>query len=155
MNGIRDAGNRLGQASIIAEIGVVRRWAGDYQGAAMELEAGLTMSDDMGDRGAVAEFLNEIGTLHLVSGNPEQAARRHQEALDLALQICTPWDQAHALAGLGRCAVAAGNADDAHGKLRQAHEIFQRIGATEATGIAIELRAISAPQQHSSGPPSP
>lgn len=142
-----DAGNRLGQASTIAEIGVLRRWAGDYQGAATDLEAALAMAYDMGDRGAVAEFLNEMGTLHLVSGNPEQAARRHQEALDLGLQLCTPWDQAHALAGLGRCALAAGNAAGAHSYLRQAHEIFQRIGATEATGIAIELRAI-APQQH-------
>lgn len=105
------------------------------------------MSDDMGDRGAVAEFLNEIGTLHLVSGNPEQAARRYQEALELGLQLCTPWDQAHALAGIGRCALAAGNAADAHSYLRQAHEIFQRIGATEATGIATELRAIAPHQQ--------
>ena len=143
----RENGNRLGQASTIAEIGVVRRWVGDYQGAAMELETGMAMSDEMGDHGAVAEFLNEIGTLHLVSGNHEQAVQRYQEALDLALQICTPWDQAHALAGLGRCALAAGNAADARSNLRQAHEIFERIGATEATGIAIELRAIT-PQQH-------
>ncbi len=125
---------------------MVRRWAGDYQGAATELEAGMAMSNDMGDRGAVAEFLNEIGTLHLVSGNPGQAAQRHQEALDLALQICTPWDQAHALAGLGRCAVATGNTADAHRNLRQAHQIFQDIGATEAAGIAIELRAIAQQQ---------
>jgi hypothetical protein len=50
-------------------------------------------------------------------------------ALDLAREIGTSWDEAHALTGLGRCALAAGNLNDAQAKLRQAQETFQRIGA--------------------------
>ncbi len=55
-------------------------------------------------------------------------------------------DQAHALAGLGRCALAAGHAARAGGLLRQALEIFQRTGAAEARGLAAELGDLTSPQ---------
>ncbi len=48
------------------------------------------------------------------------------------------------LAGLGRCALAAGRTADAQAGLRQALEIFQRIGAAEANGVAAELGALTA-----------
>ena len=79
----------------------------------------------------------------MVSGNPGLAIPRHQQALDLARGIGTPWDEAHALAGLGRCALTAGDTPVARDYLRQARQIFQRTGATEATGIAAELAAIA------------
>jgi hypothetical protein len=54
-----------------------------------------------------------------------------QEALGLGRQIGSAWDEAHALAGLGRCARADGRAATAEDQLRQALEIFQRIGTTK------------------------
>lgn len=45
----------------------------------------------------------------------------------------------HALAGLGRCALAAGQPTQAAALLRQALEIFQRIGAAEAPEVRTEL----------------
>jgi len=50
---------------------------------------------------------------------------------------------ASALAGLGRCALAAGHADQAGDMLRQALEIFQRIGAAETAEVSAELQAIT------------
>jgi Tfp pilus assembly protein PilF len=50
---------------------------------------------------------------------------------------------AYALAGLGRCALATGNTAEAAGRLRQALEIFQRIGAPEAAAVSAELQAIT------------
>jgi hypothetical protein len=66
-------------------------------------------------------------------------------ALDLARAIASPWDEAHALAGLGRCALAAGHATQAAALLRQALEIFQRIGAAKAPDLLAELVALTAP----------
>jgi hypothetical protein len=54
-------------------------------------------------------------------------------------------DEAHALAGLGRCALAVGRAADAETSLRQAREIFQQIGAAEALGVLAELDALTGP----------
>jgi tetratricopeptide (TPR) repeat protein len=81
--------------------------------------------------------------LHRVSGDLAQADVCHQQALGLARAIGSPWDEAHALAGLGRCALAVGRTAEADDKLRQALEIFQRIGAAEAADVAAELDALT------------
>ena len=52
--------------------------------------------------------------------------------------------EAHALAGLGRCAQAVGRTADAEAGLRNALAIFQRIGAAEAAGVSAELDALAA-----------
>jgi len=87
--------------------------------------------------------LNERGTLHRVSGDLAQAEGCHRQALDLARAIDTSSDEAHALAGLGRCALAAGHAAQAEALLRQALEIFQRIGAGEARDLLTELDTLT------------
>jgi tetratricopeptide (TPR) repeat protein len=138
----RDAGNRRGQAGALTPLGVTRRETGDYRGAAQALEDGLAISRDIGDRGAEVEALNEIGTLHRARGDFGQAAQYHRQALALAREIASPWDEAHALAGLGRYALARGRTADAIAGLCQARDVFQRIGASEAAGLATELDSI-------------
>ena len=64
------------------------------------------------------------------------------QAVDLAREIGIAWDEAHALAGLARCARAAGRTAEAEDKLRQALAIFQRIGAAEAADVPAELDAL-------------
>jgi hypothetical protein len=59
--------------------------------------------------------------------------------LDLTRQIGSPLEEAHALAGLGRCALAADRTAQAEDRLRQALAIFQRIGAAEAAWLPVWL----------------
>jgi len=101
------------------------------------------MLRDLGHRGGVVQALNERGTLHRVTGDLAQAEGCHRQALDLTRQIGSSLDEAHALAGLGRCALAAGHATKAAALLRQALEIFQRIGAAEAGDVSRELCALA------------
>jgi tetratricopeptide (TPR) repeat protein len=84
-------------------------------------------------------LLNDMGTLHRVSGDLDRAEACHKQALELALGIASSWDRAYSLAGLGRCALAAGDTADAKIRLRQAQEIFQQIGAADAIGVSAEL----------------
>jgi hypothetical protein len=63
--------------------------------------------------------------------------------MDLAREIDSSWDEAHALAGLSRCALAAGYTADAEAGLRQAREIFLQIGAAEAASVTAELDALT------------
>jgi hypothetical protein len=60
----------------------------------------------------------------------------------LARQIGDSSDEAHALAGLSRRALAAGHTAEAESRLRQALEIFQRIGTAEAADLSHELGAL-------------
>jgi tetratricopeptide (TPR) repeat protein len=138
----RGIDNRLGQARALKVQGALRRATGDYPGADRDLAEALAILRDTGARDGTAEVLNESGTLHRVGGDLVQAEACHQDALDLAREDGTAWDEAHALAGLGRCALSAGRTAQAAGQLRQALEIFQRIGAAEAAKVAAELEAL-------------
>jgi tetratricopeptide (TPR) repeat protein len=121
---------------------------GDYPAAARLLEEALRIFRDVGDRGSEAEALNERGTLHRVSGDLAQAEGCHQQALELARATACLWDEAHALAGLGRCAIVVGHATQAGPLLRQALGIFQQLGAAETPDVLAELDALTsqAPQ---------
>jgi tetratricopeptide (TPR) repeat protein/transcriptional regulator with XRE-family HTH domain len=140
----RDLGNRLGQANALNEMAVLWRLTGDYPGAAEALEAALGIYRDLSDRLGQANALNEMGALHRVRGDLDQAETCHRQALDLAREIDSSWDEACTLAGLARCALAAGRTADAEAGLRQAQQIFERIGAAEATGVAAELDTLTA-----------
>jgi hypothetical protein len=53
-----------------------------------------------------------------------------------------PLEEAHALAGLGRCARRADHTAEAEEKLRQALAIFQLIGSAEDADVSAELDAL-------------
>ena len=71
-------------------------------------------------------------------------------------EAASPHDQAHALAGLGRCSLAAGHVVEAEDSLCQAQEIYRRIGAVEATGVSAELDELRGTSQPApADPPNP
>jgi hypothetical protein len=88
---------------------------------------------------------NERGALHLSNGNLVQAEQCHQQAHELARAIGNARAEAHALAGLGRCANCRRPGRASYALLRQAHELFHRIGATEAPSVVAELSALTIP----------
>jgi len=147
----RDLGDRLGQANALRDLAYVRG-ADDYPAAAQALDQALAIACDIGDRGSEVEMLNRRGTLHRVSGDLVRAGMCHQQAMALARAIGSPWDEAHALAGLGRCALAVGRTAEAEDKLLQALEIFQRIGAAEVADVAAELDALTEEQPRKGKP---
>lgn len=95
-------------------------------------------------------MLNETGTLHRVTGELAQARQCHQRSLELARAIASPWDEAQALAGLGRCAITASDTAQAEVLLRQAHEIFRQLGAADARAVLTELNALTS-SHHETG----
>jgi hypothetical protein len=62
------------------------------------------------------------------------------------LEIGGAWDEARALAGLGRGDLAAGRINKAERNLRQALEIFLRIGAAGATVLTAGLDRAARPR---------
>ncbi|RFS43210.1 tetratricopeptide repeat protein [Micromonospora craniellae] len=137
--GFRD---RNGESWVLCELANLRRLTGDYPQATALLEKALTTARDLGDRQTESEVLNYQGDLLRSSGNSEPARACHVQALRLAREAGSPLDEARALAGIGRCAVATsvinGIAD-----MRRALEIFRRLGAAEAAELAAEIDAIS------------
>jgi hypothetical protein len=85
------------------------------------------------------------GRYPAVAGRGDQRAHLadHLPGARGAREIGGAWDEACALAGLGQCALAAGRTTSAITSLRQAQEIFRRIGAAEATEVTAELSALA------------
>ena len=140
------------RANALISLGVTRRLTGDYTGAAQALEETLTIYTRLGNRDGQAETLNELGTLHRLRGDLDQAQAHHQQARDLANEITSTWNLAYALAGLGRCALAADRAADAKASLQEAWEIYHRTGLPEATEVAAELNALDKTKPSLPGP---
>jgi tetratricopeptide (TPR) repeat protein/transcriptional regulator with XRE-family HTH domain len=134
----------VGQGYALHTRGCLMRQTGDYPRAAQDLDQALVICRDTDNRGALAEVLNDRGELHRVCG--ETAARScHQESLDLARAIDSPWDQANALAGLGRAALAEDDTVQARDLLEGALGIFERIGGAEIQELRSELEALTDP----------
>jgi transcriptional regulator with XRE-family HTH domain/tetratricopeptide (TPR) repeat protein len=137
----RQLGDRPGEAVALNHLGDARQLAGDWAGAARDLQEALDIAREIASPDAEVMALNESGTLSRARGDLSQAGACHQQALDLARQLGIALEEAHALAGLGRCAQAADRTAEAEDQLRQALAIFQRIGAAEAAGVSAELDA--------------
>lgn len=134
-----DIGNLAGQTSTLGRLGKVRIAIGDYQGARTDLGRAISIARKLGDLGAEATILTELANLRFWQEDITAARLDYQQALQLARRITSPWDEAHALVGLGRCAKADGDTPTASGLLTQAHRIFHRIGAAaEAADVAAE-----------------
>jgi len=89
--------------------------------------------------------LNEMGALRRLCGELDQAESLHRHALKLAILDESAWDEAHARAGVARCALAQGRRQDAAGQLHHALAIFERVGADQTSGaaeISAELAAL-------------
>jgi len=100
---------RLGLAYALVELGAVRRQSDDLRSAVQAVEESLAIFRDLADQRGEAGALNEAGTLYRLNGDLSRSIACHTQALSLARQISSPWDEAYAMAGLGRCALTAGN----------------------------------------------
>jgi DNA-binding SARP family transcriptional activator len=140
----RDIGDRLGEANVLCWLADARQAGGDLPGAAEMLEQALVGYRDIGDRVGEAEALNQAGAVQRARGDLRQARASYREALELACTIDNQLEEARALEGIGRCAAmlsTADTADDGDESLRQALEIYQRLGALDAARLADEIGA--------------
>jgi tetratricopeptide (TPR) repeat protein len=133
----RSLGDRLGEASALGILGEVRRLTGDYPGATEVLDLALEISRAIGNRHGEAEVLNYAGTMHLARGDHGQARGHHQRALEVARDIGSRLEEARALEGLGKCARTTPSVDTP--ALREALEIYRRIGAADASRLGAEM----------------
>ncbi len=138
----RHLGDRLGQAWALDELGLVHQLTGDYRAAAACLAEAIELFRDLGDRHGLAKVLNSLGELSLRTSAAQEARNRHAEALAIARELGTPGEQARALEGIGR-SLLPGDPAEATAHLRQALEIYQKIGAPDARRVRDTLEGQS------------
>ena len=89
------------------------------------------MHRELGSRRGEAVLLNILGALSLATSANEEAYRRHSQALTIAREIGARGEEAWALAGMGQSLLSS-NPAEAAVHLREALEIYQRIGSRDA-----------------------
>lgn len=127
-------GDRLGQGWALDELGRIHQLTGDYPAATACLAEAIELFRDLGDRHGLAKALNSLGELSLRTSAAEESRSHHAKALAIARELGTPGEQARALEGIGR-SLLRGDPAEAAAHLREALEIYQKIGAPEARSV--------------------
>jgi tetratricopeptide (TPR) repeat protein/transcriptional regulator with XRE-family HTH domain len=138
-------GDRLGQASALHDLGIVRRKTGEYPPAVQNLEQALAIYRDLGDRLGQANALLDLGIVRRTTGEYPAAAQSLEQALGLYRNIGDRPGQASALSGLGALRRRTGEYPAATRDLEQALGIYQDIG--DRPGQASALSGLGALRQ--------
>src|SRR5215471_8698189 len=148
----RRAGDRLGEADTLAELGIVQRETGDYPVATASLARALALYGDARDLGGQANVLNQLGFLHVLTGDYQDAVASQQQALALACRAGARLAEAAALNHLGLTQHLTGDYPAAAGSQQEALALFRDLG--NLFGQAYSLNDLGVVQQETGDYPA-
>ncbi|HEV2637647.1 MAG TPA: tetratricopeptide repeat protein [Actinocrinis sp.] len=121
-------GNRRGEANSLTDLGRARYLAGDFTGAVDDLTRALELYRVLGSRGDEAVALNFYAATLAAGGQRLRALALYRQALDMNRELNKPDDEAISLEGIGEHHLTTGDPAQGAEHLRQALEIYQRLG---------------------------
>ena len=124
----RTIGDRLGEANALTDLGRVRSLTEDNPGASEALTHALEIYREIGDQGNEAWALNHYAAAVAQSGDRPRALTLYQQALAMSRELNKPDDEAVSLEGIAEYYVATGDTVQGAVYLKQAWEIYQRLG---------------------------
>jgi tetratricopeptide (TPR) repeat protein/transcriptional regulator with XRE-family HTH domain len=148
----RQAGDRLGEADTLAELGVLQRLTGGLRAAAATLAGAVALFHDLGDLPGQAYALNHLGFLGSLTGDYPAAAASHQQALALFGYLGDQSGQAWTLTGLGLLQQLTGDHAAAAASHQQALGLYCDLG--DLPGQAYALNALGVAQQETGDYPA-
>ncbi|WP_377273279.1 ATP-binding protein [Peterkaempfera sp. SMS 1(5)a] len=142
LDACREVGSRQGEADSLRGLGRAHQALGDHRAAADLYQQALTIYRDLGSRPGETIALLELGTLTSSTDGPRAALPLYQQALQLARGARNPLDEAKALDGAARCALALGDHEEALTGLRQAVALYRRLGSPATADAASRLATL-------------
>jgi tetratricopeptide (TPR) repeat protein len=116
-------------AEALANRGAVLSTLGDPHLGQVQVERGLRIARDEGDRFAEADVLRMLAVIRQAAGAPHEALDLAREALQVAAVLGHPWTTAEIQRDLGRLYRAMGRGGDATAAFRAAEEAFRLLGS--------------------------
>jgi tetratricopeptide (TPR) repeat protein/transcriptional regulator with XRE-family HTH domain len=135
----RRIGDPLGQAYALNYMGAAQREAGKFRPAERNLIRALDLYHTGDDPEGAVSVLNNLGELQIAMGRITDARTTYAEALTTLGTIESPPEKARALEGTGRCHLNARETATAASFLRQARDIYTRLGSSKADRIDLLL----------------
>jgi tetratricopeptide (TPR) repeat protein len=136
-------GDRLCEAGIYNQLGVLHHLAGHCEDAAASLVRSLTLCMEIGDPTGTVEALNNLGRLAWEWPEAGDAFSYHQRALRLAREIGALVAEGRALEWMGRCLIQDSYAGCGRAYLREALDLYERLGLPDALGVKAALAALA------------
>jgi tetratricopeptide (TPR) repeat protein len=137
----RRAGDRLGEADTLAELGIVQRDAGDYPAATAGWARARALYSDAGDLPGQANVLNQLGFLQQLTGDFPAATDSHQQAMALACRAGDHLTEAAALINLGGLQQLTGDYPAATASHQQALALCRDLGNLQGQAYALSSLA--------------
>ena len=128
LHAARDAGDPVGEAHALDNLGFVYRRQGYYPKAVEHHQQALAVFREISDRTGEATVLDNLGAVYRRQGHYEQAAEHHQQALALFRQIGDRAGEATVLDNLGAVYRRQGHYPKAVEHHQQALALFREIG---------------------------
>jgi len=146
----RQAGDRYGERSALAQLGECHARLGNYDLARGHARQAIGAASEAGDPTNAAFAWNALGSVHSRLGQHRQAITCHQQALALARQretrLVRRW-LASLLARLGDACQAAGDLPAARQAWQQALQISNDLGLPDNRRIRARLEQASPPSR--------
>jgi tetratricopeptide (TPR) repeat protein len=124
----RAAGDRLGQAIALNNMGIAKANLGDLAAAHVMLDRALVLRKEIGDVWGQAAVSNNLGSLHRGRGEFNTAIAHHDRAIALFRQVGDRCGEGQALNNLGSAFVALGRLDEAIAYYQRALNVLFDIG---------------------------
>ena len=148
----RQAGDRLGEADTLTELGVLQAETGGYPAAAATLTRAVALYGDAGDVPGQAHALNQLGYLRVLTGDYRAATASTRQALTLARSASDRFVEADTLIHLGLVQQETGDYPAALASHQQALALFSALGDLE--GQAEALNCLGVGQQETGDYPA-
>jgi tetratricopeptide (TPR) repeat protein/transcriptional regulator with XRE-family HTH domain len=148
----RQAGDQLGEADALSELGALQRDTGAHPAGAASLTRAAELYGEAGDLPGQAYVLNELGVVQQWTGNYAAAAASHQQALALARAAGDRLAEADVLGELGVMQQLTGNYQASAASLQRAVDLFGDLGNLQAQAYA--LNALGMVQQETGDYPA-
>jgi len=130
------------ESAALREIARAHHATGDLETAAERARQALSIAVEVSDPMSELEVRNFIAVLELDTSGPELALTAFLENLDMAIDIQQPLERARALEGMARCEIRLDRREPGLDRLRQAVDLYERMGVVEYGPAAAYLAEV-------------
>ncbi len=135
----RDIGDLPDEADVLNDIGAIYQDAECYDEALIHYQQAASVAGEIGNPSEQVVALRGIAGVRRESGHCEEALTGYDAALRLAREIGDPYEEAKVLEGIAETMLSTHQPAAARIALRQALDIFQRLGVPEAEAARIRI----------------
>jgi DNA-binding SARP family transcriptional activator/tetratricopeptide (TPR) repeat protein len=138
----RDIGDLPNEADVLNDMGTIYQSAECYDEALIYHEKARVIAEEIGNLSQQVIALRGVADVHRESGHYPEAFEQYDAALRLAREIGDPYEEGKILEGIAETTLSTRRPDTARIVLRQALDIFERLGVPEAESARIRIEAL-------------